>query len=487
MNEKEVLNFINELEEDYRVTEWSIFGVNIWPLIRLEIGERLCNSNLKTECQYHDGTGIKKLINRLISEIKIFLELYLCDYRKNSVYNGEDVVCIVDNDSREMKVDDGYYSVSINPIADQLREQGLSVFNFEYVSPGKEILPRNNKSKIINMGVIFEIAKSKICFNVKRNPNLPNYDKVIELCKQKGLLSDIFHIDNLVIFLLAAKKYYIKAFKKYRPKLIVISNWRNAKQMPLTMAAKELEIPCIEINHGYYGQDCFTHFKWTNEPKNGYELRPDYYWCWTKRSSDIMNKEALRGKAIAGYPPKIFIWGNMLKEKYHDEECKLKKLLPKNKKIILVTLNNVISRDEYPKWFLDLVSDTEEEFFWLFRKHHASTFSGQDVLCNEIECLNNTEWRYSSEWPLLLLLENVDVHVTYNSSVVIEAAFMGVPSIILSGMFKDRFREQIESGEAVYVHNYNEMKMSIKNYSNVAKANPINYNAVREIFTIIKA
>ena len=153
MTEKEVLNFINVLEEDYRVTEWSIFGVNIWPLIRLEIGERLCNSNLKTECQYHDGTGIKKLINRLISEIKIFLELYLCDYRKNSVYNGEDVVCIVDNDSREIKVDDGYYSVSINPIADQLREQGLSVFNFEYVSPGKEILPRNNKSKIINMGV----------------------------------------------------------------------------------------------------------------------------------------------------------------------------------------------------------------------------------------------------------------------------------------------------------------------------------------------
>jgi hypothetical protein len=49
-------------------------------------------------------------------------------------------------------------------------------------------------------------------------------------------------------------------------------------------------------------------------------------------------------------------------------------------------------------------------------------------------------------------LHHVDVHITYSSSTVLEAATMGVPSVITSTYGAEQYPRQILDGTAVQVH-----------------------------------
>lgn len=492
ITEKDILKFVNMLEHDYSVTEWTVSGIKVWPIIRLDIGEAFYAKNAKACIAGARSNACLKKTRKLICEIKNFFKIYFYDHKNNCEYNDEDIICIIGNESRWIRDGNlGWYSRTVEPIRSQLTKAGFSVFSLEYFNSSYFLngeaarIPRNNKSKIVNMGIIKSIIMSKFQSVYDKNVYLPDYEVVSKLCQKRGIDLESFDFIYLVQLLLATRDYYINILKKGNPKLVVITNWRNMKEMALTMAAKKLGIPCIEVAHGYYGQDCFSHFGWKMQPQNGYELRPDFYWCWTKKSAEYMNKELIMGKAIAGYPPHIYAWFNGKKNNYLDEEKILKKILPPQKKIILVTLNHVISREKYPSWLLNVVHDTKNEFFWLFRKHDNITRSGQDILCDEIDNLPNVEWKKSSLFPLMLLLENADIHVTYDSSTVIEAAVMGLHSIVLSEMSRDRFTEQFENGEASFVKTYDEMMNILVNYSDKSNKELINYHAFEEMISIM--
>lgn len=493
VTEKDTLRFVNMLEQDYAVTEWTISGIKVWPIIRLDIGEEFYASHANVCITDTKSNTYLKKIRKLLCEIKSFLKIYFYDYKNNCEYNDEDIICIIGNESRWIRDGKlGWYSRTVEPIRSQLTKAGFSVFNFEYFNSSYFLngeaarIPRNNKSKIVNMGIIKSIIMSKFQSVYDKNVYLPDYEVVSKLCLKRGINLESFDYVYLVQLLLATRDYYINILKKGNPKLVIITNWRNMKEMALTMAAKKLGIPCIEVAHGYYGQESFTHFGWKIQPKNGYELRPDFYWCWTNKSAEYMNKELIKGKAIAGYPPHIHAWFNGIKNNYLDEEKILKKILPQNKKIILVTLNHVISREKYPSWLLDVVHDTKNEFFWLFRKHDNIKRSGQDILCDEIGNLSNVEWEKSSLFPLMLLLENSDIHITYDSSSVIEAAFMGLHSIVMSEMCRDRYMEQFENGEVSFVKSYDEMMNILVNYSDKTNKELVNDYAIEEMISIMK-
>lgn len=471
MTESEILLFINKIEYLYEVEKWTINGVHIWPLIRLELGEKLAGNvdckNIKKRKVFF--MRVKKMLVNLFNA----LNLYLLDYKNNVSYDNEEILCFVNNSERNINViDKGLYDPIINPISDGLITNKKKCFFLEYVYGERSIrIPRYNKTKIINFGIIMNELRNYLKILRKNKVNMPQYDKFIKYCSQNDIEINFIEIQNIVNRLLAIKQYYLKILINTRVKLILISDWRNTMQMALVMAAKQLGIKCIEIHHGYYGQKYFTHFGWIKEPKEQYECRPNYYWCWTEKSALTLNGELKHGRAIYGGIPFVLAWNNNIKNRLGNIDIDLEKRIPLASKVVLVTLSNIVNKDKYPPWLIELVKETNGRYYWIFRKHIADNLSAQDEICREIEQYSNAEWHDSYQVPLFQVLELSDVHITYDSSTVIEAGAMGIGSIILAEYARYRFEEQISTGMVSYINSKEDIIKKINEYINVKNIN----------------
>ena len=63
---------------------------------------------------------------------------------------------------------------------------------------------------------------------------------------------------------------------------------------------------------------------------------------------------------------------------------------------------------------------------------------------------------------------------------------MGLHSIVLSEMCRDRYTEQFENGEVSFVKTYDEMMNILVNYSDKTNKELINDHAIEEMISIMK-
>ena len=161
-------------------------------------------------------------------------------------------------------------------------------------------------------------------------------------------------------------------------------------------------------------------------------------------------------------------------------------IIPSAKKVIIFTLTDYIKFDEYPVWLLDVIKETSRTCFWLLRKHNGgSPDDGQEVICKMCDQYENVEWEYSSVAPLFQLLEYADVHVTYDSSTVIEAEAMGIRSIVLSKQMIGRFDEQVKRGYVDYAGSKEEMIGLLEHYISCSKSCLSPENGINELIELL--
>jgi hypothetical protein len=83
------------------------------------------------------------------------------------------------------------------------------------------------------------------------------------------------------------------------------------------------------------------------------------------------------------------------------------------------------------------ILETSDSFNWLLRLHPVQMRGPEkkisfNYLINTFGHLNSVEWQQSSELPLPVILNQTDLHVTDSSTVVVEAAWLGIRSAVLN-------------------------------------------------------
>lgn len=101
------------------------------------------------------------------------------------------------------------------------------------------------------------------------------------------------------------------------------------------------------------------------------------------------------------------------------------------------------------------ICDTREQYDWILRPHPAQYLNSEVFarLTAHVKERFGSTVRVSENEPLPFVLSSVDLHITYNSSVVIEAEYFGVPSALLDpqidgGLWAGYYASQIGRGIA---------------------------------------
>lgn len=220
----------------------------------------------------------------------------------------------------------------------------------------------------------------------------------------------------------------------------------NQPNVDLCRAGKNKGVRIYDLQHGvisdehlWYGEKC------RNMPANDL---PDGFLCWDESSAEALRKWAPQKDIdvrVVGNPWFLRFLVKDSGDSLVQEALITGQIFSNDKPVILVSLQWGLDLYYNHKGFNGVMVDvlektileTADTYNWLLRLHPVQLRGPekdrvQNYLARTFGHLTSVEWKKCSEIALPIVLQQVDLHITEHSTVVVEAGWMGIYSALLN-------------------------------------------------------
>jgi len=451
----EIVDVILKVEEQYKVSDWELDGVPLWPLIRLENYYLMSIKSLNESTDLGVGSS-----SHILALLKAKWRVWIArikDIKMNQGLTQSDVI-FLGNGVAYAKLSNKWYDKFCDPLVAKFNKRGVKTLRLDLGHAFYN--PRVSASKYIQPSVdnviIRSMAKSKISTGSLKNEIWGDYEKFIndpEVKKHFIKIPSKEAIRKRVKKINALAKYFDAILNKVTPKLAFLASYYGDQQLSFILACKRKGIPTVDIQHGVQNEFHLGYGNWTQVPKEGYKLVPDKFLVWSqieKKNLDAWNGSIDTHKGIVGGNLFGSIWKDNNNELVSEYDKEVQKIIKdKKQKTILLTLSPYTDNSMPETW--KVVFETQNEYNWLIRLHPCM-MGDSGKIKKELSDLGIIKYELdkSSLLPLYSVLRNIDLHVTVQSTCVIESAEFNVNTIITSDYGNQLFHEQVSSGHAVF-------------------------------------
>ena len=449
---------IEDIEAKAAVQTISYNGRFAWPVIKYHFFFGLLkwgqagNSNTIEQKPY--TPGFFKKLNAHFGNVSMLVSNYFKaqrEFQKLKEAKGNNSVLFLDVTDAEY-VDDmagKKYSRYISPYYEFMKEK-QKVF-FINLAEKKSMHAKKNEPYYFNCGFTLENFQIKNYYNNKFNKSrqgISGINLIRDAIKNEEY-ADIVSEDVLIQDLELTAAYELlwnEILAILNPKLIVLECfYGNPNYSGLLAASKKRKIKSVDLQHGISADQMYM--GWTKIPKKGYDLLPDYYWCWSKY--DVNNIISSRQRSSVLSP---LLGGNLWFRKQLNETRQnvnnnhIESLISNGsyKKIMLVTLQHSIPVSDI---LIKAINNSDEDWLWLVKFHPLDFVDPQyrNKYKAAIKDCRNVEYENTTGADLYFLLKKVNVHLTHHSTSSVEAISLKVPTILLGSKFETIFKEFIDS------------------------------------------
>lgn len=464
MHYSEVVPFINTIEKGFPVDKWEINGYHIWPLIRIRLLFALYyhpdHPVNKVQVKQAQGQTKKTLFKKLAQKInwqnrriKHIIDEYLI---KKKLYRNFEII-IVAFPTNRIFINNYWFDRLVDPLRDYLKKKSVKCLFLELKGGMDYRLPRYKPQNIIGIEDNLDkyIQKNLHVYPEPNHLELSGYESFLNFLREELKNTDKLNFEEKELKSFLKKfnlmiQYFKGILEKNKTKITIITNYYEYRVMAFCVACHELNIKVVEIQHGLQGAYHGAYGSWSNVPAEGYEMLPDIFWCWNEDDKNSINKWAhktIRHKAILGGNPYMEMWAdknNPLAKKYN-------RIIAKESSGKINILYTAWFDDLIPIEIINAINNSPDHWKWWVRIHPRLMVNLEkyqaflNSKCDK-EKFNINE---ASVLPLPVLLKNMDLHVTHNSSVVLEAEEEGLQSILLDKEAILIFKEQANKGIAV--------------------------------------
>ena len=424
------IRLIHDFQQKFDVSRLEIEGIGIWPVILFE---------LHKHNEAHPKKLRKNLFKMAIRELKAQVKMQTDSFRdrKSHAANGKEAeILFLTQSTRRVKIDTSWYDRICDPFVDAFESIGFKCQTLEWSYDHQYKVPRHKPSDLIQLEVNLSLFRAFFSGRLIKSgfPALESEDFQEILEKHDFTFGQFMeNIDLSLRLIFSLKKYFDKKLRNIPAKIAFYFPYYSVVSFAFNLACKDKGIPAVEIQHGYFADRTYMQNGHRNI-KNRYRLFPDAIWVWGEREKEMFLRWGKKSL------PHIFIGGNLWMNLWLYPELNNRKLgdgfdsqldsLKKNqKKIILFTLSAFL---EIPEWLPSALSSAGDDILFCIRFHHNSSQEYREKTQKSLENLNNVEYETSNSFPLPALLEACDLHVTIDSSSVIEAIDFSIQSIIIS-------------------------------------------------------
>jgi len=436
---------LRELEERYPVDSIKLSdGTRLWNLMRIMIFYYF---------QRYDNVSFNGLEQQDLKKISLphfILESLTMKYPNNIEFWG-----FSGTESRKLWRGTSY-DIYMDPLYDALGEN-FCVFEW----PNEQGYRRRYEGKIYSKYYVpMSIPiKSSAFWNIllyrffKRKPSVINNDALKNIIKEISTKHAVdeeklqkYIIESIVIFF-NMKNLLRKILEKKRPQVVFIRCGYGRFPMALSQACKELNIPSVEIQHGFLNKYIPGYVKAIKSDNR--DCVPEYMLTYGKIYSEIIKKGNIFD------PEKVFTMGFPYLEKVKDDKPQFTKdmkiFLSKYQRTILITSDYLSHISPAVETFTVQLSNLLKQYTTpigiIFKPHPADKKDYSNL--KKIDNIYVTD-KYINTYELFKI---ANVHSTVFSTSSIEALAFRIPNIIIDigGGYTENIQEIIDQNSSFIV------------------------------------
>lgn len=422
-----MLELFNGLEHEFNPYQHRIDGAPIWPLLRISLGTGSMSSEMMNRPPIMN-IELSKRIARIFSGLAQQWKLYRhvsCEFLffTSPVYQYTLNGATIDRLAHPM----------IQAAAELGRHSVLIVKDGPSLPP---LLPVKNCHIIPLYDLIY--SKSLLFWRKpkKKIKSLTEFQPIIKKLSQALPMVAQVDLDQALHTFRFNLEFYFPIIRKLAPSHVFLSCWYAVENLAIAHICHELDIPCTDLQHGVQGPAHLAYGTWADLPKGGCSTIPSRFWCWDEESARNIRSWApphQHRPFVGGYA-----WFGPNRLPTNDQRS--------HRHRILYSMQPI--SDPIPERLGALIKNGSPDHFWTFRLHPAAR-SHKDVLMKWVERWGITD-KVALEDPLSVplveSLSNSNIHITQYSSVILEAAYLGIPSIALHSNAKNIFNDLLLSG-----------------------------------------
>lgn len=248
------------------------------------------------------------------------------------------------------------------------------------------------------------------------------------------------------------KKFFDQYFDIVQPKVLFLDIFFHIRAYAAILSAKERGIKTVDVQHGIQGKFHIHYGMYRNVPTKGYDIMPEYFWCWAKCDIDAINDWADKSngahKAILGGNPYL----TLIKE--GEISSKLDPLSHIEKPIITFALQTFSDLGKsIIEFVVEAIKNLESQYFFVFRTHPVFSKEKDLELLDQMTSELNPEdfiIQQSHEMNLYELLKKSEYIMSESSTVGIEGISFGAKLIALSEFGYSYFNDYLNEDEFLF-------------------------------------
>lgn len=460
LDARSIADFIVDIERRFPVDRWLLDGIEIWPLVRVQLYSKLWTL-ASSPAQFETHGRVQQIVARIVRQASIQWRGRIAERADaNHTFDetGRADVVLVSDGISQMRVADGWFDRFCDPIAALAEARGKTtvtftlrdLFNVPRVRSGIFLQPKLERLKLVarvcalrpgsGLGAVTQDIEELNDFLRRKNSTLVFSPRLI---------------GAQIVALRHASRELAQRLVRCNAKAMFIVDYYNLEGMAACHAAHSLDIPSVDLQHGVAGEHHSAYGRWTRVPARGYSVLPKIFWTWSADDAACIDAWAKRtnGAHQARTVGNVFAigWHGGIVPRPANLTSKLRALMERqgDRPRYLVALQpGLVSREAlYP--ILTAIAHTRDVAYWWFRLHPLQRKGEREELHRLLYDVDiNVEINEPTELPLLAILSEANALLTHSSSVVLEAESLGVPAIVWSRYGMDLFTQFLVNGTA---------------------------------------
>jgi hypothetical protein len=480
------MRVLYELEELFPVRNWSVGGIELWPLLRLRwfFGEWAAHYTPQHSGTVAGPSAAKHLRNVATGALKARWTTWRDACRTDRGPTQRDLVFLSDGLSFA-NLGGFWVERFCDPLAALAARRGLD--STLWTPLHRYYQPRFTASRFVQPGVDrANLAGVLRAGGAAATSRLSAHREVVDALAARGFGSSTLRLDKIASDgsrVRAVADHYRRHLERVRPRLAFLVSYYSLEGMAFVLACRESGIPVVDIQHGVQGDMHPAYAAWSRPIQgNRHALLPDRFWVWSDWEHGTIDRWS-RGTghaAVVGGNPWMSVWQDGSAWPGVDRALMQAQALRERangKPVILVTLQFGLSQGEQIDPLADLIREAGGRLAFWVRLHPAMLERREEVRAR-LAGAGPIELDECTDLPLQALLPWADLHLTHSSSTVIEAAQFGVPSVLTTAYGGELFGPLLESGWAsVVVPTATRLASTLENLAAAGRRQPENSEA----------
>jgi hypothetical protein len=450
---REFLELLRRLEEEFPVTSWKVRGIHVWPLVRLS----LYSATFRSGSPAHSlSAGWRRSGINVVRGLGAWATARIGDRAANRG-PGEpaDAIFLGSSIGRRPLLEGKRYDVRAGPYVDLLGRLGARALVWEASPFGDYHVPRYTPSYFVQPRLMALRAVAQVFPLGPDAPILDRYDQFVAAVRDAGLgfaHADVARIRRDMLYIRLLADTFARWLRRSGARVGFVAG-TGPQEQAFCLACRESGVTSVEVQHGVQGDLHPSYGSWFAVPEDGWETRAQVFWTWDAESAAAINRwasETARGHvAIVGGDPWREMWttGEGELARRVDDRIREQVRGAGGARHILVTLSS--QGDVMPAEVVEAIRASPADWRYWFRLHPVAQAERQKAARRILDPLGVSPQvtEFATEAPLHALLRHMDCHLSVSlSTVITEAAALGVPSVAIGREAPDFYRSELATG-----------------------------------------